>query len=221
MTYSPSTNGKLPDTMPIFPLEGAVLLPGGELPLNIFERRYLAMVDAALGQGRWIGMVQPRQNQGDKEDGIQTLFSIGCAGQISSFSATKDNRYFITLTGACRFSITTELEQADGFRRIKPDFTAFEDDLEPEPLDTRQRADLFRALKDYLGWSGYDADWDALENTPDHALVASMAMACPFAPAEKQALLEASSLVTRTRCLVTMLDMARHDEAETVDHARH
>lgn len=221
MTYLTATKCNLPENIPIFPLEGALLLPGGDLPLNIFEPRFIAMVDAALGQGRWIGMVQPRQNQKDKGAEMQTLFSVGCAGQISSFSATKDSRYLITLTGVCRFSITTELAQTSGFRRVEPDFMEFKDDLEPQPLDGEQREDLFRALKDYLGWSGYDADWDALENTPDHALVASMAMACPFAPAEKQALLEASSLVTRTQCLVTMLDMARHDETGDVDHARH
>lgn len=210
-----------PEALPIFPLCGAVLMPGGELPLNIFEPRYLAMVDAALANGRWLGMVQPRETREQTVSDTHPLFEIGCLGRIVSFSETEDSRYQITISGTVRFAIAAELALHDGFRRVTPDYSDFLGDTHPGELAEDQRHDLFRALRQYLEQNGYDADWKALENTPDNALVASMAMACPLEPAEKQALLEAGDLAARTAFLITMLDMTRPGDNAGHDQLRH
>ncbi len=200
-----------PGELPVFPLTGALLLPGGQLPLNIFEPRYLAMTDAALSAGRWLGMVQPLKARDQTVADDHPLFGTGCLGRITTFSETADGRYLITLTGACRFRIARELELADGFRRVAADYAPYADDLETETLAPEQRAALDTALKHYFKENRYEADWQALEQTADHVLVASMAMACPFTPAEKQALLEAPDLAERARSLVAILEMAAMD----------
>jgi len=203
----------LPVAIPVFPLTGALLLPGGEMPLNIFEPRYIAMIEWALGEGRWLGMVQPRDTREQTVSDTHPMFGVGCLGRITQFSETGDGRYLITVSGKCRFSVAEELSMLNGFRRVAPAYDAFAGDLGDMELDAALRQDLFQALKAYLEKNGYEPDWEALENTPDVALVASMAMACPFEPAEKQALLEAEDLAARTRCLIAVLDMAQHDEA--------
>lgn len=217
--------GGLPDVIAIFPLTGALLLPGGEIPLNIFEPRYLAMIDWALGHGRWLGMVQPRDTAEQTVSNTHPLFGVGCLGRITSFAETPDGRYHIAISGHCRFRLEAELDLIDGFRRVTPDYGAFTDDLGNVELGAAARRELFDALKRYLGRSGYEADWPALENTPDRTLVASMAMACPFEPAEKQALLEARDLAARTRCLIAILEMADpcggHDGASGHGRPRH
>ena len=211
----------LPSEIPVFPLTGALLLPGGQLPLNIFEPRYLAMIDAALGAGRWLGMVQPRDAREQTVTDVHPLFDTGCLGRITSFAETDDGRYAITLIGICRFSIQSELEVVDGFRRIHPDFHKFTNDLQPSQLNADERNALMSTLKQYFEGRGYDADWPALEQTPDSVLVATMAMACPFAAAEKQALLEALDLSAQTQSLITILEMASHDTVQSKDQHRH
>lgn len=201
----------LPEEIPIFPLTGALLLPGGRLPLNIFEPRYLAMTDAALGAGRWLGMVQPRDTTDQTVADGHPVFDIGCLGRIVSFQETDDARFLITLKGICRFQIERELALTDGFRRVRVRFDGFLDDLEPESLGPAARERLIEALKAYFARNGYEADWAALDQAADDALVASMAMACPFSASEKQALLEASDLRARARSLVAVLNMASHD----------
>jgi len=202
----------LPTEIPVFPLTGALLLPGGEMPLNIFEPRYLAMIDWALGEDRWLGMVQPRDTREQTVSDTHPMFGVGCLGRITQFSESGDGRYLITVSGRCRFDIADELSLLNGFRRIVPAYDAYACDLGDDTLDAALRQQLFHTLKAYLEKNGYEPDWQALENTPDVALVASMAMACPFEPAEKQALLEAEDLASRTRCLIAVLDMAQHDE---------
>jgi len=204
-----------PGELPVFPLSGALLLPGGQLPLNIFEPRYLAMTDAALTGGRWLGMVQPLKAKDQTVADDHPLFATGCLGRITTFSETADGRYLITLTGACRFRVAEELELQDGFRRVTADYAPYADDLETETLAPDQRAALDTALRHYFSENRYEADWQALEQTADHVLVASMAMACPFTPAEKQALLEAPDLAERARSLVTILEMAALDTGDT------
>jgi Lon protease-like protein len=194
----------LPTEIAVFPLTGALLLPRGRLPLNIFEPRYLAMTMDALGQGRLFGMVQPDA----RGKAAQGLYRIGCLGRISSFSETDDGRLLITLTGVARFRIVEELPLAPGgYRRVRADYTDFVTDLleaEPPPLD---RPALLGALKPYFLARGIEANWDAVEQTPDALLVTMLAMVCPFDPPEKQALLEAAEGPERAEMLVTLLRM--------------
>lgn len=197
----------LPEEIAVFPLSGALLLPRGRLPLNIFEPRYLAMTQDALSKGRLFGMVQPdaRAKPGAEGPG---LYRIGCLGRISSFSETDDGRLLITLIGVTRFRIAEELPLASGgYRRVRADYTDFVTDLldaEPAPLD---RAALLGALRPYFQARGIEANWDAVEQTPDALLVTMLAMVCPFDPPEKQALLEAAEGPPRAEMLVALLRM--------------
>lgn len=199
---------ELPTEFPIFPLPGAVLLPGGRLPLNIFEPRYLNMVDDALGEGRCIGMIQP--------DGIRPatptgpgLYRIGCLGRLTSFSETDDGRYLITLSGLSRFAVSVELEMRRGYRCVRADLARFKADLEPDPGEI-EREQLIKALRAYFGARGFDANWDAINDMPDGVLVATLSMVCPFEPPEKQALLEAFSTAERAQALLALLRMGAH-----------
>lgn len=197
-----------PAEFPIFPLPGAMLLPGGRLPLNIFEPRYLAMVDDALGGGRVIGMIQPDPIRPAAPTG-PALYRVGCLGRITSFSETDDNRYLITLTGLSRFAVSTELEMLQGYRRVRADLARFARDLEPDE-DGVERAVLLKALRAYFAAQGFDANWDAINDMPDGTLVATLAMVCPFEPPEKQALLEAPSTADRAQALLALLEMGAH-----------
>jgi hypothetical protein len=194
----------LPSEIAVFPLTGALLLPRGRLPLNIFEPRYLAMTQDALGQGRLFGMVQP-DARGKSGPG---LYRIGCLGRISSFSETDDGRLLITLIGVTRFRILEELPLAPGgYRRVRADYADFFTDLleaEPPLLD---RPALLGALRPYFQARGIEANWDAVEQTPDALLVTMLAMVCPFDPPEKQALLEAAEGSERAEMLVALLRM--------------
>ena len=197
----------LPSEIAVFPLTGALLLPRGRLPLNIFEPRYLAMTMDALGQGRLFGMVQPdaRGKAGSQGPG---LYRIGCLGRLSSFSETDDGRLLITLIGVTRFRILEELPMAHGgYRRVRADYTDFVTDLleaDPPPLD---RPALLGALRPYFQARGIEANWDAVEQTPDALLVTMLSMVCPFDPPEKQALLEAGEGSERADMLVALLHM--------------
>jgi uncharacterized protein len=197
----------LPSEIAVFPLTGALLLPRGRLPLNIFEPRYLAMTSDALSEGRLLGIVQPdaRSKAGPVGPG---LYRIGCLGRISSFSETDDGRLLITLIGVTRFRTLEELPLAPGgYRRVRADYADFVTDLleaDPPPLD---RPALLGALKPYFQAQGIEANWDAVEQTPDALLVTMLAMVCPFDPPEKQALLEAAEGPERAEMLVTLLRM--------------
>lgn len=197
----------LPAEFPVFPLPGALLLPRGKLPLNIFEPRYLAMVEDALAAGRMFGMIQPDPNAstGETEPG---LFRIGCLGRLSSFSETDDGRYLITLTGLARFTIAAQLPMRRGYRRVRGDFTPWlaDLDLSPHPLGV-ERETLLAALRGYFVGRKIDANWDAIRRMPDEALVVTLAMACPFEPVEKQALLEAPGDAERGATLLALLQM--------------
>ncbi|MDE2005775.1 MAG: LON peptidase substrate-binding domain-containing protein [Rhodospirillales bacterium] len=197
----------LPGTIPVFPLEGALLLPGGKLPLNIFEPRYLAMTEDALGQGRMLGMVQPDPASPATAAG-PGVYRVGCLGRITSFSETGDGRYLITLTGLARFRILTEVEGARGYRRMAVDFAPYRDDPRtPEAPTGVAREALLAALRGYFARQGFDANWDAIGKLGDPMLAITLAMSCPFAPAEKQALLEAADPATRAETLLALLRM--------------
>jgi Lon protease-like protein len=201
----------LPDAIPIFPLTGVLLLPRGRLPLNIFEPRYLAMTQDALGGERLIGMVQPSDPQNDNRGGGQMnppVYPIGCAGRITAFSETDDGRYLITLTGVSRFRIREELPLLGGYRRVTADWEPFARDREPSPEPGFDRDRFARALKGYFVQRQISADWEAIEKAPGEHLLTSIAMLCPFEASEKQALLEAADLGERARLLVALIEMA-------------
>jgi Lon protease-like protein len=207
----------LPAEFPVFPLTGALLLPRGKLPLNIFEPRYLAMTDAALAAGRMFAMIQPDATRPPLQGG-PALFTVGCLGRLTSFSETDDGRYLITLFGLIRFSIVSELPIRHGYRRVRADFSRYLADLEPPPsppLIGVSRDAVLAALRSYFAHRGFDANWDAIGSMPDDTLVTTLCMVCPFEPAEKQALLEAATDEDRGTVLLTLLEMGA---AEDGDH---
>ena len=201
----------LPAEFAVFPLPGALLLPRGRLPLNVFEPRYLAMVEDSLAQGRMFGMIQPNEHAPRAENGA-SLYRIGCLGRLSHFSETDDGRYLITLTGMSRFVVKRELAMHRGYRRVEADFSPFAQDLHTSPdLEEQTRADIMDALRAYFDTKGIDANWDAVHAMPDETLVVTLAMLCPFDTAEKQALLEAPTEHDRAGDLLALLRMAVHE----------
>jgi len=197
----------LPGEFAVFPLPGALLLPRGRLPLRIFEPRYVAMTEDALGQARMFGMVQPDANLPESDKG-PGLFRIGCLGRISSFSETDEGHYLVTLTGVIRFAIAAEIDMRRGYRRVRGDFSAWQADLDlaPRPIAV-ERDNLLGVLRDYFTHRGLNANWEAIRKIPDDMLVVSLAMICPFEPAEKQALLEARSDTELGATLLALLRM--------------
>ena len=196
----------LPDTIAVFPLPGALLLPRARLPLHIFEPRYLQMIEDALKSGsRLIGMVQPGPTRG-REDG---LHQIGCAGRITQFSETEDGRFLITLTGLSRFRIAEEITGFSPYRRCAVRWDGFDRDLGAAEQDGGlDRDGLMRLLEKYFAARGLSTDWDTLSEADDELLINSLSMLLDFAPEDKQALLEAPSLGTRRETLVTLLEFA-------------
>ncbi|MGV9008095.1 LON peptidase substrate-binding domain-containing protein [Brevundimonas sp.] len=202
----------LPQVIPVFPLPGTIILPRGQLPLNIFEPRYLNMIDDAMAGDRIIGMIQP--TAGPRR--LPSLSSVGCAGRITSFAETSDGRYLITLTGCARFRLASEIPAQTPYRQIRADFAAFEADLSSPPRedDDLDRDRLLDALRAYMETRGLDIDWDTAETAPPEALINSLSMALPFDGAEKQALLEAVTLPDRAAVLTALLTI---DAADTLD----
>ncbi|MCK0096910.1 LON peptidase substrate-binding domain-containing protein [Yoonia sp. F2084L] len=196
----------LPDTIPVFPLPGALLLPRSRLPLHLFEPRYLAMLDDVLKtSSRLIGMVQPY----DAPGAGGKLHSIGCAGKVTAFSETEDGRYMITLSGASRFRIKEEVEGFTPYRRCNVSWQGFDRDLGPvEKDDSFDRDAFMEALGRYLVDQGLSTDWESLGDAEDELLINSLSMLCPFEPEDRQALLEAPSLTTRRETLMTLIEFA-------------
>lgn len=193
----------LPETIAVFPLPGALLLPRSRLPLHIFEPRYLAMIDDALkSPDRMIAMVQPNPGRGSLG-----LHRIGCAGRITQLSETEDGRYMITLTGKSRFRIISEVEGFTPYRRCTVSWDGFERDRGPaEKDDALLRTDFMETLTRYFETKGLSTDWDEMRKADDELLINSMSMMLDFAPEDKQALLEAPSLTTRRETLVTLIE---------------
>ena len=196
----------LPQVIPVFPLGGTILLPRGQLPLNIFEPRYLNMVDDAMAGDRMIGMVQTRSG-GDRSR--PNLAGVGCCGRITSFSETSDGRYLITLTGVCRFVVGEELSVASPYRQVRANFLPFADDLsvEASEIPAFDRRRFAGALKRYLNRRELDIDWETAESAPLESLITSLSMGLPFEPAEKQALLEAPTMADRCDALTALLEI--------------
>ena len=215
--FHPSVND-LPGEFPIFPLEGALLLPRGRLPLNIFEPRYLAMTEDALGAKRMLGVLQPDRTAPTAPEG-PGLFRVGCLGRLVSFSETEDGRFLVTLEGVIRFEIERETDMRRGYRRVRGDFTRFLDDLslDPQPIGVKRDA-LIAALRDYFGRRELEANWDAIRRIPDDMLAVTLAMICPFEPAEKQALLEAPTPAERGSTLLALLRMGAVTPGHPASH---
>lgn len=196
----------LPETIAVFPLPGALLLPRSRLPLHIFEPRYLQMFDDALKtNARIIGMVQPNPMRGKTD----ALHHIGCAGRITQFSETEDGRYLITLSGASRFRVVEEVTGFSPYRKCTVDWSGFDRDLGGAEKDAAfDRADLMHLLEKYFSARGLSTDWDTLKDAEDELLINSLSMLLDFEPEDKQALLEAPSLTTRRETLVTLIEYA-------------
>ena len=205
----------LPKSLPLFPLSGAVLLPRGQLPLNIFEPRYLEMFDYALQGDRLIGMIQPT----DHEDSVAhpRLSQVGCAGKIVSFRETEDNRYLVTLAGICRFRLTSEMQTTTPWRAGFCDFGAFAADLAHPGDEAFPRERLLAALKAYLANRDLQADWKSVMTAPGEALINALVMMCPFDPTEKQALLEAQSFQDRASTLMALLEIGGESGPSTLN----
>jgi hypothetical protein len=196
----------LPKVLPIFPLEGVLLLPGGRLPLNIFEPRYLAMFDAALASNRLIGMIQPCEE--GRGEAAPKVYETGCVGRITSFTETDDGRYLVTLSGLIRFDVARELPSGS-YRQVEPDYTRFSGDMD-EDQGKIDRERLMKVLNAYFEVNSIEGDWEAIEQTGDERLVTSLAMICPLGAPEKQALLESMTLTERAEALTAIMEMATH-----------
>ncbi len=201
------SSSDLPDTIPIFPLPGALLLPRARLPLHIFEPRYLAMLDDCLKtSNRLIGMVQPLETG---TPGQSRLHEIGCAGRLTQFSETEDGRYMITLSGISRFRIRAESTGFSPYRKADVTWTDFNRDLGREEEDPAFDREVFlKLLGRYFEASDLQTDWESLEEADDELLINSLSMLCPFSLEEKQALLEAPQLADRRETLSALMEFA-------------
>ena len=205
MVYSAPSD--LPETIPIFPLPAVLLLPRGEMPLNIFEPRYLAMFDDALAGARLIGMIQPEFDT-PEDAPSPPLVEVGCIGRITGYQETGDGRYLVTLTGVTRFRVAEELSVTTPYRQVRARYDEFTEDLVPgageEAVD---RNALMKTLKSYLSANQLDADWSGIRGASNEALVNALSMMSPYGSREKQALLEAPDLRTRAEILVAVTEM--------------
>jgi Lon protease-like protein len=200
--------GELPEIIPMFPLPGALLLPRGQMPLNIFEPRYLAMVDDSLRDGhRLIGMIQPDVTH-SRSEAAPALFRVGCVGRITQLAESGDGRYILELTGVARFRVLEELRVLTLYRQCKVDFFAYADDFTARKGEEAvDRQALLEVLTDFLNANNLKVDWEGVESAPNEALVNALAMMSPYGPAEKQAMLEAPDLKTRAEILIAVTEM--------------
>ena len=200
--------GELPELIPVFPLAGALLLPRGQMPLNIFEPRYLAMVDDAFRDGhRLIGMIQPDVAHSRSET-KPALFSVGCLGRITQLAESGDGRYILELTGIARFKVIEEVEVLTPYRQCKVDYFAYADDfIARKGEEDVNRDALIDTLRTFLKVNNLKVDWEGVESAPNEALVNALAMMSPYGPPEKQAMLEAPDLKTRAEILIAVTEM--------------
>jgi Lon protease-like protein len=199
---------ELPEVIPVFPLPGALLLPRGQMPLNIFESRYLAMVDDAFRDGhRLIGMIQPDVTHSRNEE-RPVLFRVGCVGRITQFAESGDGRYILELTGVARFKVVEEMTVLTPYRQCRVDYFPFFDDFTARKGEEAvNREALLSVLTDFLKANNLKVDWEGVESAPNEALVNALAMMSPYGPAEKQAMLEAPDLKTRAEILIAVTEM--------------
>ena len=209
---------KLPKNIPLFPLPGALLLPNSRLPLNIFEPRYIRMVEDTLAtKHRLIGMIQPiKLDPRNKLTGMNKFQKVGCAGRIVSFTETEDGRYLITLEGISRFKFRKEMEDKKPYILSEIDWDFYSNDLVPfEGINSFDRNGFLEILKKYLDSAQIASDWDVLKKAREEVLVNSLSMLCPFEPEEKQVLLEAETIVKRLDVLVTLMKLSSENDLES------
>ncbi|MFW5724302.1 MAG: LON peptidase substrate-binding domain-containing protein [Halochromatium sp.] len=197
----------LPDVLPIFPLSGTVVMPGVQLPLNIFEPRYLTMVQAALASDHLLGMVQPRARE---EDDPRDLHRVGCAGRITSYSETNDGRIVLVLTGLCRFRILEELPTQEGFRRVRPQWQGFAQDLEDDEAGLSERDRFMGSLRAFCEQRGVEIPWDDIGKMADADLINLLCAHLPLEAADKQALIETVQLDARASLMRGLMEMSAH-----------
>jgi Lon protease-like protein len=209
------TVADLQPAVPVFPLPTALLLPGGRMPLNVFEPRYIAMVDEVIGANRLIGMIQPALDGSTREDGEPKLCEVGCIGRVTSFAETSDGRYLISLNGVCRFRIAEELAVKTPYRqcRIMP-FAA--DLIEDAGANEVDRSSLLKVFRQYLEANELEADWESVSRADNTTLVNALSMMAPYGPAEKQALLEAADLKTRAETLIAITEMVLAQDRDDI-----
>ena len=214
-----SLRRSLPEVIPVFPLPGVLLLPRAMLPLHIFEPRYRAMVRDALDDEGIVGMVQPRAEGADRTN--PPIYEIGCAGKIQSSEKLEDGRYMIALQGIARFRIGRELAlHPEGYRTVHVEFEGFGADLDARRSSPVDRESLLEALREFLARRGLSADWDAVAKADDEMLVNALSMGCPFAPNEKQGLLECRDTGERARMLEALFAMSGFEAANDDDPTR-
>lgn len=203
------STAQLPPTLPLFPLRGVILLPRSQLPLNVFEPRYLSMVDAALSGTRLIGIVQPDEgNVESPRGGNVPLKRIGCAGRLTAYQELDDGRRLITLTGVARFELTSELGDDTVYRVWNVDWTRFSHDLDRQAADDElDRDKLLKVLRAYLDTHRLKADWKAIAAAPSEQLINALCVSSPFGAEEKQALLEAPTVAARGEVLMALAEM--------------
>jgi uncharacterized protein len=195
---------EMPGVIPVFPLSGALLLPRGQMPLNIFEPRYMAMMDHALAGDRLIGIVQPHPEKGD----LGGLYAVGCAGRITQFAESGDGRYLITLTGIARFRLLPEVNAKTPFLQYSVDWSDFADDYTARKNEEAvDRKGVLEALRKFSDANSVQVDWDSVKGAPNEALVNALSMMSPYGPREKQALLEAPDLKSRGDMLIAITEM--------------
>ncbi len=202
----------LPEKIAVFPLGGAMLLPRNQLPLNIFEPRYLAMLDDALAGNRLIGMIQPSSEEDENISDTPELSKVGCIGRVTSFMETGDGRVLVTLSGVCRFRVMEELAVTTPYRQVQ--LAPFLHDLEAEDDSNIDRDALIETFRAYLEANQLETDWDNIERASNASLVNSLSMMAPFGIAEKQALLEAPDLKTRAETLVAITEIILARDAD-------
>jgi Lon protease-like protein len=205
----------LPEEIPVFPLADVLLLPRGQLPLNIFEAKFLAMVNDAFAHQRLIGMIQLEQSP---DDGPGALYGTGCVGRISCFEETQDGRYLLNLTGLCRFDVIKETSHPLPYRTVKPDWTPYRHDLQRQEcqLDIKE---FLKTLEQYFKKMDMTCEkWDQLEDIDQEKLIATLSIVCPFSAQEKQALLEAGTLHQRAEILLTLMEMAIRERQTSSNH---
>jgi uncharacterized protein len=216
MSINTSSPEQMPNVIPVFPLTGALLLPRGQIPLNIFEPRYLAMIDDVLKSDRVIGLIQPADEA--SESAAPALLPVGCAGRLTQFAETGDGRYLITLTGIARFRVVEEIAAPTPYRQCCVAFADFHSDFTPRAGEEAvDRNSVLETLRQFADANDLQIDWQSIREAPNEALVNALSMLSPYGPREKQALLEAPSLKRRAEVLVaiTEVELARGKRGAT------
>ncbi|MBK1719680.1 LON peptidase substrate-binding domain-containing protein [Thiocystis violacea] len=206
----------LPAELPIFPLAGAVVMPGVQLPLNIFEPRYINMVFDALASNHLLGMIQPTSETMLKD--VPEIHRVGCAGRITSYSETSDGRIILVLTGVCRFQVSRELDEHQGYRRARVDWERFTGDYHGGGETIADRLGFLASLKTYCTLRGVDIPWNDIEKMTDHDLTNLLCAHLPLSPEDKQALIETLQTTERAALMRGLLDMASAASMRVAEH---